>query len=354
MTDTDPRDPVADDGPADRPLAPEPLPAATEPAAAGPVAAGAAAGPDLEPVEPGQVHAAAVETEPVAPPRTGRLARAGGYLLAAVAGGAIVAVVLAAAGMLGGAGSGGAPGTSGVPGTGSAPVASGGSAGPGSPTPAPSGAQAGASPVLGDTAAPVLVEIWADYQCPYCGVMAHATEPSLVRDLVHTGQIRLVFRDFAFLGDESVDAAAAARCAGRQEAYWRYHDLLFASQRGENQGAFAPENLVQLAGFADLDTETFAACMNGRETHGAALAETEAGRALGVSSTPTLHIVGPKGSTFIKGVAQLSAIETAIQQTIDGTVPSPTPEPAASGLTTPAASGSPQASPSAEPATPAP
>jgi protein-disulfide isomerase len=223
-----------------------------------------------------------------------------------------------------------------------------------SPSPAPSGAEAGSSPVLGDPAAPVLVEVWADYQCPYCGVMTHAIVPSLVRDFVQTGRIRLVFRDFAFLGDESVEAAAAARCAGRQDAYWRYHDLLFASQRGENQGAFAPENLAQLAGFADLDVDAFAACMDGREAHGAALAETEAGRALDISSTPTLHIVGPKGSTFIKGVAQLSAIETAIKQTIDGTVPSPTPEPSASGLTPPAASGSPGVSPSAEPATPAP
>jgi protein-disulfide isomerase len=254
-----------------------------------------------------------------------------------VAGGAIVAVVLAAAGMVGGG--------SKASGTGAAQA---------SPSPAPSGADAGASPVLGDPAAPVLVEVWADYQCPFCGVMAHAIEPSLVRDFVETGRIRLVFRDFAFLGGESVEAAAAARCAGRQDAYWRYHDLLFASQRGENQGAFAPESLAQLAGFADLDTDAFAACMDGREAHGAALAETEAGRALDVSSTPTLHIVGPKGSTFIKGVAQLSAIETAIQQTIDGTVPSPTPEPAASGLTTPGASGSPLASPSGEPATPAP
>jgi protein-disulfide isomerase len=171
---------------------------------------------------------------------------------------------------------------------------------------------------------------------------------------VDTGEIRLVFRDFAFLGDESVEAAAAARCAGRQDAYWRYHDLLFASQRGENQGAFGPETLAQLAAFADLDTQAFAACMDGREAHGAALAETEAGRAIDISSTPTFHVIGPRGSTFIKGVTKLSEIETAVQQTIDGTVPSPTPEPAASGAAEPAASSSPGAGASEPPATTAP
>ena len=106
------------------------------------------------------------------------------------------------------------------------------------------GAANGAAPVLGDPAAPVLVEIWADYQCPYCGVMTHAMEGSILRDYVDTGRVRLGFRDFAFLGQESLDAAVAARCAGRQDAYWRYHDLVFASQQGENQGAFSTETLV--------------------------------------------------------------------------------------------------------------
>ncbi|MCU0504185.1 MAG: DsbA family protein [Chloroflexi bacterium] len=342
MTDTEPRDGAIDAGSADAPLAPA--------ASADPVEDD----PALEPVEPGDVHPSPVEVEPIAPGGPGRIARAGGYLLAAVAGGAIVALVLAAAGMLGG-------GTAGTPGT------PGGGAAQASPTLAPSGADAdagtgagaGAAPVLGDPAAPVLIEVWADYQCPYCGVMAHAVEPALLRDLVHTGEARLVFRDFAFLGEESVDAAAAARCAGQQGAYWRYHDLLFASQRGENQGAFGPENLTQLAVFADLDTQAFAECMDGREAHGAALVETEAGRAIDISSTPTFHIVGPKGETIVKGVTKLSEIEKAIQQTIDGTVPSPTPEapasaPAGSAPASPAEStspgaGGPEASPTAVP-----
>jgi protein-disulfide isomerase len=351
MTDTDPLERAPGTGPADAPPALAPLPGEAAPgtdaaeaaprtdgapdasaAAPAPATDADASAPALEHVEPGEVHEVAVEVAPVAPRSAGRVARAATYLAAAVAGGVVVALVLAAAGMLGG-GSASTPGTSALPGDGAVQT---------SPTPAPSGVGAGGAPVLGDPAAPVLIEVWADYQCPYCGVMAHAIEPALVRDLVHTGEARLVFRDFAFLGEESVDAAAAARCAGEQGAYWRYHDLLFASQRGENQGAFAPQNLAQLAVFADLDGAAFAECMDGREMHGAALAETEAGRAIDISSTPTFHIVGPRGATFVKGVTKLSEIEKAIQQTIDGTVPSPTPEPPAS-----APAGSAPASPEA-------
>ncbi len=351
MTDTDPQEHASGAGPADAPRPLAPLPGAAAPDAEG---TADAAGPALAPVEPGEVHAVPVEAEPVATRPAGRLARAGGYLLAAVAGGAIVAVALAAAGMLGG-GSSPASGTTDASRPGASTGASSGTAPGGSATPGGSGAGSGAgsaaaaegAPVLGDPAAPVLVEVWADYQCPFCGVVTHAIEPALVRDFVETGKIRFVFRDFAFLGDESVEAAAAARCAGEQGGYWLYHDLLFASQQGENQGAFAPKNLAQLAAFADLDTQAFATCMDARKAHGAALAQTEEGRAIGISSTPTFHVVGPRGATLLKGVTQLSKIEEAIQQTIDGTVPSPTPEPAASGPAAPATSDAPAASPSA-------
>ncbi len=372
MTDTDPRDPAASDaeaGPAQDAVARTAWAAETTPGAAGDAAVQAVAGdapaqvptpppgaiaastagaeaPDAtetEAAEPGAVGAVAGAAAPAGEAQTqprvsrGRLIRAGGYLLAAVAGGIIVLAVLAATGRVGDGAAGATAAASLAP----SPVATTGS-----------GAAGGAAPVLGDAGAPILVEVWADYQCPYCGVMSHAIEPTIEREHVATGRVRLVYRDFAFLGEESAQAAAAARCAGQQGAYWRYHDLLFASQQGENRGAFSAQNLVQLAGFGGLDTKTFAACMNAGETRAAALAETEAGRKLGVESTPTLNIVGPNGQTLIRGLTGFAAIETAIEQVTNGTVPSPTPEPAASGLTspsvTPAAGGTtPAPSPSA-------
>ena len=87
---------------------------------------------------------------------------------------------------------------------------------------------------------------------------------SLERAFVLPGTVRVIFRDFAFLGQESTDAAVAARCAGRQDpgAYWRYHDLLFAAQQGENQGTFTRANLVTFAGLAALDATSFTACLD--------------------------------------------------------------------------------------------
>ncbi|RME42104.1 MAG: DsbA family protein, partial [Chloroflexi bacterium] len=55
---------------------------------------------------------------------------------------------------------------------------------------------------------------------------------------MQTGVVRFGYQHFAFLGTESEWAAEASECAGEQNAFWEYHDLLFERWGGENQGAF--------------------------------------------------------------------------------------------------------------------
>lgn len=198
---------------------------------------------------------------------------------------------------------------------------------------------------LGDAAAPVVVQVWADYQCPFCRLEAVAFGGALERELALSGKVRIEYRDYAFLGQESVDAAVAARCAGRQDpaAYWRYHDLLFAAQQGENQGAFSRANLVALATAAGIRTTTFTSCLDDPTVAAAVRAETASGRALGVSSTPTMRITGPGGTQVIKG---FSGSWTALSAAIDAVAapaPSGTPAPGTASAS-PAVSGRPGAS----------
>ena len=60
---------------------------------------------------------------------------------------------------------------------------------------------------------PVTLEIWADYQCPFCRLEDLLFGGAVDREYVAPGIVRIVYRDFAFLGQESTDAAVAARCA---------------------------------------------------------------------------------------------------------------------------------------------
>jgi protein-disulfide isomerase len=211
-----------------------------------------------------------------------------------------------------------------------------------SPTPPPNVAN---GPSLGTSAAPVTIEIWADYQCPFCRLEAMVFGGSMERTYVLPGTARIEYHDFAFLGKESIDAAVAARCAGRQDpgAYWRYHDLLFASQQGENQGAFSRANLVTLAGIASLDATAFTACLDDPAVAKAVADETAQGRALGIASTPTLRITGPGGTRMLTGFSQSwAAIRDAVAA-VESAPASASPGPG--GSRPPASSGVPAATP---------
>ena len=117
-------------------------------------------------------------------------------------------------------------------------------------------------------------------------------EPRLIREYVAAGRLRIVFRDYAFLGQESLDAAAAARAAGEQGAFWPYHDWLFANQAGENRGAFRREVLVEIARRVGLDVARFERDLDDPATAAAVAAERDAAASVPVNSTPTLVLNG--------------------------------------------------------------
>ena len=152
---------------------------------------------------------------------------------------------------------------------------------------------------LGRPDAPVTLEIWSDFQCPACGQLAEMVEPTLIREYVTTGTLRLVLRDAAFQGqrtgatyDESVEAAAGARCAAAQDAYWPFHNWLFANQIGENQGAFHDERLRGIATASGLNVVAWDACRATGEQQTAVRAETQLALDQGVNATPTMYLNG--------------------------------------------------------------
>jgi protein-disulfide isomerase len=153
------------------------------------------------------------------------------------------------------------------------------------------------SRALGPADAPVVIEVWSDFQCPACGLFAKLVEPDLIDEYVRSGDVQLIYRDRAFLdgGDpngESHQSAAAARCSGDQGKFWQYHDYLFENQDGENKGAFNRETLDQIATAVGLDMDAYGSCMEGDASLQAVSDETAQGAAAGVNSTPTLAING--------------------------------------------------------------
>jgi protein-disulfide isomerase len=182
-----------------------------------------------------------------------------------------------------------------------------------SPSPVPTEeptAEATAAPVgntFGRPDAPVTIEVWADYQCPFCRLEDLLFGGAIDREYITPGIARVVYRDFAFLGQESIDAAVGSRCAGAQDpaAQLRYHDALYTFQQGENQGRYARENLIQMAEVAGVPSQdAFKACLDDPAVARAVEDETTAGRNVGVTSTPTLRLRGPGGERVLTGFSR--------------------------------------------------
>jgi len=201
-----------------------------------------------------------------------------------------------------------------------------------SPSPVPTASPAGNT--FGQPDAPVTIEVWADYQCPYCRLEDQLFGGAIDREYVTPGIARVIYRDFAFLGQESIDAAVAARCAGAQEpaAQLRYHDALYTFQQGENQGRFARPNLVQVAEIAGVPSQAvFTACLDDPAMAKAVADETTAGRNVGITSTPTLRLRGPGGERVVTGFSQTwPPLRDAIEAVRVAAPASPSPAPSTS------------------------
>jgi protein-disulfide isomerase len=165
---------------------------------------------------------------------------------------------------------------------------------------------------LGDPAAPVKIEVFEDFQCPACGAYTKSVEPLLLAPdgPVADGTVFVTIKDFPFLGQESLDAAVAARVAEALDGkFWDYHGILFHNQHGENQGAFTRDRLADMAEVVGLDRQAFLDGLDDPAHLQAIQAEKAEGADLGVNSTPTLFVNGQ----ILRGVPSWDDLSTQIE-----------------------------------------
>ena len=122
--------------------------------------------------------------------------------------------------------------------------------------------------------------------------------------------MRFGYVHFAFLGQESLWAAAASECAGEQDAFWEYHDYLFENWNGENQGTFSNENLKRFAEEMGLETESFNECVDSGRMEPVVEQDNAFARQLGVRSTPTFALNGKA----IQGALPFEQFQSIIEQ----------------------------------------
>lgn len=175
-----------------------------------------------------------------------------------------------------------------------------------------------------ENASDVVIE-FSDFQCPFCALSsglpnftANYTNqyPDLInisrnlKEMAQDGEIRFIYVQMSFLGQESVYAAQAGLCANKQDKFWEMHDLIFSAHDGrENNGKYSKANLRNMAMNIDgLNTPEFNNCLDNDETFSDIReVSDESGKI--VDSTPTYYVNGERVPT------SWNAISNAIEET---------------------------------------
>jgi protein-disulfide isomerase len=90
----------------------------------------------------------------------------------------------------------------------------------------------GQGKALGNPAAPVLVEMYSDFQCPHCKHLHETFLPGFIKDYVDSGKAYFVCREFPLqgFGAKSREAAAYATAAARIGKFQQVANALFQNQ----------------------------------------------------------------------------------------------------------------------------
>jgi protein-disulfide isomerase len=178
---------------------------------------------------------------------------------------------------------------------------------------------AGTYPVLGSSSAPVTIVEFGDFQCTTCGAWFRSEEPRLLQGLVNTGRAKLAWRDFPYLGPDSIVASEAAYAAGEQGKFWEYYDLLYTNQGVINSGWASREDLRQFASQLGLDMSEFNASLQSNRYLQLVDSNYNLGTSVGVTMAPTFFVIGPQGKAItIVGDQPYSVFQTAVDTLVSG------------------------------------
>jgi len=148
-----------------------------------------------------------------------------------------------------------------------------------------------ASPILGNPNAPITMVEFGDYQCTFCSKFFHETENSIITNYIKTGKVKILFKDYIILGQDSINAANAAHCANDQKLFWEYHSMLYNNWAGENTGWADLAHLHEFANTLGLDMDVFSTCMSDLKWNELVNLSSIDGQKLGVSGTPTFFVI---------------------------------------------------------------
>jgi protein-disulfide isomerase len=145
--------------------------------------------------------------------------------------------------------------------------------------------------ILGKADAPVTIIEYASLTCPHCAHFAATTWPQIKKELIDTGKVRWVYRDFLWDG-VALHAAMLARCMPADQ-FFQIIEVLFVSQDQWASAANPSAALSQIGRTAGLDQPTIDKCFTNDALKNKIVTRIQEGEKLyGIKSTPSFIING--------------------------------------------------------------
>jgi protein-disulfide isomerase len=169
--------------------------------------------------------------------------------------------------------------------------------------------------VLGEPRAKVTLVEFGDLQCPVCKGFAEDVLPQVIQSKVRSGEAKIEFRSFTIIGEESVDAAAAAIAAGQQGRGWDFVELFYRNQGFENSGYVSDDFLTEVARAAGVSAiKRWNRVRKSQRTIDRVAAESADAQRLGFGGTPSFAIEGPttEGPKTLGTPSSAGDLESAI------------------------------------------
>ena len=154
------------------------------------------------------------------------------------------------------------------------------------------------SPNLGNPDGDVTVIEFFDYNCPYCRKAGQTVQELLASD----ANVRVIYREWPILGEDSVFASRAALAARAQGKYEEFH---WALMNGEGRASEA--SILKLARHLGLDVEKLQADMTSPAVEAHIAQSNALARTLGFTGTPAF-IVGDRTAPGMLSTDEITAM----------------------------------------------
>ena len=169
--------------------------------------------------------------------------------------------------------------------------------------------------VMGKASATVWMIEVSDFQCPFCRTWHDSTYPSLKKEYIETGKVRLAYLNFPLnMHANAIPAAQAAMCAALQGKFWEAHDRIFQAQDRWKALSDPRPLLDSLAVAAGADLATQRGCTQSQRMTALIRADMVRSEQAGVESTPMFFI----GNHRILGAAPVATFRAVIDSALAG------------------------------------